>query len=200
MKRKIFSLVLVIVFMISMLIGLTACGAENEDDEKDTRKGTNQSKEKETIFEDVEKEGNDKKNKLSNAEVKTFNASFEQYEGSQNANSVKTLLNEIVSSNTINDEKQIEVEMNGTTTSDSTKITSLKNKVVTTKKYEVSFEYASNGLIQKIMINDVNSSVENNVAYDKANKAKEKTDNAQKQEEEQIKKQEKAIEDLMNNF
>ena len=92
------------------------------------------------------------KKRLEEEEKQTFNMQFEaSYKGKQNGSNVQALLSKVVSSNAGGTNK-ITVEMNGTSTADSTQILNLRSKVTSVKKYDVSFGYDSNGYINKVII------------------------------------------------
>ena len=89
--------------------------------------------------------------KLDETNKQIFNIQFTSYEGKQTGTTVKSVLNTVISSNSINSNK-VTVEMDGVSSADSSQITSLKNKVATAKNYQISLEYDSNGYINKIII------------------------------------------------
>lgn len=95
---------------------------------------------------------------LDATEVSMFNSKFEGYEGQQLGTNVKTLLSKMISNagaNKGDEDKLPKVKLNSTGTEDNSinHIGEVKSQIVSTREYNVTFEYASNGLIVKIQIN-----------------------------------------------
>lgn len=122
----------------------------------------------------VKKTTNEVSSEISEQEVKLFNAQFESYEGdSLTASQVKALLEVVISSNSLYEEDGHFVSVyaynvSGFDTTDlddacfdedveaaATEISSLKSKLVSAKKYSVSFEKDSDGFIEEVEIEEL---------------------------------------------
>lgn len=125
----------------------TAKDSKNETDgEIDPLKMAEEAKEQ------TDKALKEEEKKLEESSKQIFNIQFEtMYKGKQNGEGIKSLLMAVISSNEIEDRK-ITVEMDGISTADATQIGALRNKVAAVKSYEVSFEYDSDGYINKAII------------------------------------------------
>jgi len=88
---------------------------------------------------------------LSISEVDIFNSKFLEYEGEQQASSVKALMTKIAS-NALEDEKgrKIAVYEGKLESTPGT----VQSKVVSTDTYMVSFEYDSEGYINKVTVKE----------------------------------------------
>lgn len=81
-----------------------------------------------------------------------FNNTFDFYLGTKNDILVNNLIDEIIKNNKTNKEHIITVKYNDITTTDTTEIKNIKNKISDSKKYEISAEYDENGYINEIII------------------------------------------------
>ena len=157
MKSKILCFLLIWGLMISILVGLTACGNEDEEESSSQEyKNSVEETEKGALevakdLYDYNKETNIVSNKqLDDLEKMTFNSNFESYDGVQDYVSIKTLLGCVVANNTSND-KIVIVNYDGEKYSDTEDILEIRTKLSNNKKYTVSFEYES-GVISEIII------------------------------------------------
>jgi len=96
--------------------------------------------------------------KMNNTAAETFNSGYTAYIGTQSGSNVKTLLNKIVSNNSITNAPHIiKVVFNtGTPSEDATEISGYASSVSSTKTYIVTIPGYSNGYVSQINI------VENN--------------------------------------
>lgn len=146
MKKKILSVLFILVLMASMLIGLTACGDSDDEDEKEDK-----AKEvAEEIYNDSKENTSKTSDDLEDEAKEVFNAKFKAYEGQQTGSSVKNLL-EIVIANNMSEDKTVSVTYLGEEYIDSDDISGIRTKIPTAKKFDVSFEYKS-GIITEIII------------------------------------------------
>lgn len=74
---------------------------------------------------------------LSATEVRSFNSTFEAYEGRQKGTSVRSLITAIQSSNQKNEDRQIEISEDSAVKT--------QNDVKSNKSYTVTFTYAGSG-------------------------------------------------------
>lgn len=88
---------------------------------------------------------------LDKAQIDTFNAKFEQYEGEQAGVKVKALLTTINSSNASDTENTVTVEYNGEEMSSSSDISGLSSRIASGMTYNVTLEY-ENELVSKVII------------------------------------------------
>ncbi len=92
---------------------------------------------------------NDNNNDLS---INQFNDQFNMYNGTVDGITVSSLLTTILSSNTINQDNQITVNLDGSEATDITGISSLIGNVDMTANYTVTYGYDKDGYINKIEI------------------------------------------------
>ena len=93
---------------------------------------------------------------MTQAEVQAFNEKFTKYEGQQRGSSVRSLIQEVISNNGTEENQDagrlVSVDGNaGIAVTNGTSVTgtsSIKN----TATYTISFEYATNGCVNKIII------------------------------------------------
>ena len=83
-----------------------------------------------------------------------FNFGLESYSGTKYGSLVTSLLDKVVTKIKKNTNHPITVIYGSTTTSKPDEITSLKKQLESSKQYEVSMDYDSNGYISKITIAD----------------------------------------------
>ncbi len=96
---------------------------------------------------------------MTQAEVQAFNEKFTKYEGKQRGSSVRSLIQEVVSNNgtqeNIDSGRLVAVQGNGTNAAgisvSNTKVSGTSN-IKNTATYTISFEYATNGCVNKIII------------------------------------------------
>lgn len=88
---------------------------------------------------------------MSQAEISAFNNKFLKYEGTQKGSVVKSMINEVLSSNADanNSSRKVKVKGGGNSTETETPTTS---GVDTTKSYTVTLTY-TNGVVSQITIN-----------------------------------------------
>ena len=86
--------------------------------------------------------------------IGTFNSSIELFNGTNMGVSVKSLLDQVITSNKT-EEKKITVKYKETETQDSEEIKNLKTSFDDTNNFEVSFEYDEEGYINKVIIEKV---------------------------------------------
>ncbi|MBR6690296.1 MAG: hypothetical protein IKL65_03090 [Bacilli bacterium] len=84
--------------------------------------------------------------------VDLFNSSFELYVGTKSGFRVGSLLDKVSTNNKKEANHVITVVHNDITTTVSDEIVSIKQSLESTKNYEVSFDYDSNGFIKKVTI------------------------------------------------
>ncbi len=94
----------------------------------------------------------DNQTDTTESEKKAHNAIFELYEGTQSGSAISILLQQIALNNQAKNDQAITVIFDATTTNDSDRITELKQNVDSSKTYEVSFDYDSDGFISKVTI------------------------------------------------
>ena len=92
---------------------------------------------------------NDGYNKI---QVKTFNAPFELYSGSQSGFFLENLIDKVVTNNKTESDHIITIVYNETMTAVPDEITALKQNFEDSKEYEVSLDYDKDGFINKITI------------------------------------------------
>ena len=88
----------------------------------------------------------------SQAEIMSFNSSFELYNGTQSEFFVSKLLEKVVTNNKTKKDHLITVVYNETTTNVADDITSLKQNLEDGKDYEVSLDYDTDGFVNKVTI------------------------------------------------
>lgn len=96
---------------------------------------------------------------MTQAEVQAFNEKFTKYEGKQRGSSVRSLIQEVVSNNgtqeNIDSGRLVAVQGTGTNAAgisvSNTKVSGTSN-IKNTATYTISFEYATNGCVNKIII------------------------------------------------
>lgn len=97
---------------------------------------------------------------MTQAEVQAFNEKFTKYEGKQRGSSVRSLIQEVISNNgtqeNIDSGRLVAVEgtanTNGAGISVSSTTVSGTANIKNTATYTISFEYAANGCVNKIII------------------------------------------------
>ena len=97
---------------------------------------------------------------MTQAEVQAFNEKFTKYEGQQRGSSVRSLIQEVISNNgtqeNIDSGRLVAVEgkanTNGAGISVSSTTVSGTANIKNTATYTISFEYAANGCVNKIII------------------------------------------------
>ena len=92
---------------------------------------------------------------FSQITTKTFNSSFEMYNGTESSVSVKYLLDAVGMNNKKNSDHQIEIAYKDIITKDSEEIKNLKPNFTTSFDYEVSLDYDKDGFINKITIEEI---------------------------------------------
>lgn len=104
---------------------------------------------------------------MSQQEIQAFNAPFTQYEGLQRGTNVRAIIQNVISSNSANqdvDGKLVSLDvlgeaMNATTDDLNTnKMSASKSKVNTGKTYEVVLEYEKSGLVNKVVVKEKGNS------------------------------------------
>lgn len=107
---------------------------------------------------------------MSKADIQTFNSTFTQYEGSQTGSEIKSLIQEVIASNSLEENQDAgrlitviygkttivqgsksEDDSSTTSTSSSTKVDT--SDIKNTSRYKVEFEYEK-GIVSKITINN----------------------------------------------
>ncbi len=96
---------------------------------------------------------------MTQAEVQAFNEKFTKYEGKQRGSSVRSLIQEVVSNNgtqeNIDSGRLVAVQGTGTNTAgisvSNTTVSDTAN-IKNTATYTISFQYAANGCVNKIII------------------------------------------------
>ena len=91
---------------------------------------------------------------IDNFDIDFKNASFESYSGTQMAYSTKELLDEIIKNNKKSD-NLIEVTYKETKTTNPDEIKNLKSNFSNGNKYEISINYDDKGLVNSVVIEDV---------------------------------------------
>ncbi len=94
-------------------------------------------------------------NAMSEVEITEFNTQFTQYQGTQSGTSVRSLLQKVVSSNLNDNNEGKEVEVAGAVTIGTTDNDPQIEQISTGKRYEVTFEYNDQGLINVINIAEI---------------------------------------------
>ncbi len=90
---------------------------------------------------------------MSAQDKSIFNAQFENYAGTQNGTSVRTLLANVISSNASYD---AQVSANSKTTAND--ISTLRTQVSLSKKYTVTLGYSADGLVNSVTYSEISSS------------------------------------------
>ena len=98
-----------------------------------------------SMQEDILGNSNDKINKTK------FNGTLELYKGSKSGTLVKTLLDEIITSNK-KEEREVTVKYGETQTADTEEIKTLKMNIKEDSNFEVSFEYDEEGFINETIL------------------------------------------------
>ena len=83
-----------------------------------------------------------------------FNEELEEYFGTKDGDDVIELIDKIALTLKKNKDYNITVEYNQTKTNDPDEITKIKKQIVEDKKYEVSMDYDSKGIINSVKITD----------------------------------------------
>ena len=81
-----------------------------------------------------------------------FNTDFEFHKGTQDADSVKDLIDDVATNNKKNKNHLITIVYESHNTSDSDEITNIKTEITDNKKYEVSLDYDEKKYVNKITI------------------------------------------------
>lgn len=133
MKKKIFSLGIILMLGVMVFI-LTGCGEQKVESELETG---------EKIYRESQDVLDSTQSQMSQAEISSFNAKFETYEGDKvSAANVKALINLVTQSNMANEDRQVEL------TGDTTKSTAVNSA----RTYKVELDYDSKGFICEIII------------------------------------------------
>lgn len=94
-------------------------------------------------FEDLE---------LDDFNKESFNNTFEFRMGTEYGSSVSNLLDDVITNNKTNDNYLIEVVFGDITTTDTNEIKNMKQRLDSSKKYEVSLDYNDDGYVNKVTI------------------------------------------------
>ena len=155
MNKKFLSILLVLVLMLSMLFVVTGCGEKEEDDDSSSKNSESSTVDEEDFEENDRKRGEMETAKadMSKQEIETFNATFKKYEGdSVKGSSIKTLLDEVMTTNMAGGERTVTIEYDGEELEEQKDIRTTRNKISSQKSYSVSFEYDDDGAIEKVII------------------------------------------------
>lgn len=87
-----------------------------------------------------------------NADKRSFNSSFEMYDGTVQKIFVTTILDNVNSNNKKNKDKIVSVKYNGVEMTDSDEIIEIKKEFVDGKFYEVILDYDDDGYVNKVTI------------------------------------------------
>lgn len=88
---------------------------------------------------------------ITEAEIKSFNNSFEFWAGTTWGATVRNVMDKIITNNKTGD-RIITVKFNGTETQDENQIRNMKQNISTSADYELTFEYDGDGFINKAII------------------------------------------------
>ena len=88
---------------------------------------------------------------ITEAEIKSFNNSFEFWAGTTWGATVRNVMDKIITNNKTGD-RMITVKFNGTETQDENQIRNMKQNISTSADYELTFEYDGDGFINKAII------------------------------------------------
>lgn len=145
MKKKIVLCIILVIVIVSIITTVVVLNYKKENkDDNQANEGTPSSevtaKPSPTPISDI--------TKMTNQEKSIFNSNFDFYAGSKiKGNRVKSLIQTILHSNEHSSIGKVDLIINGTKV-----ITS--SDIKTTSSYSVSFEYDSNGLICKAIIEE----------------------------------------------
>ncbi len=95
-----------------------------------------------------------KNNSMSDIEKNTFNSKFTQYEGAVKGAQVRSLYQQVITSNSDENNEERKVKING---SEPTKVDS---EIKAANTYYVDIEYGDNGLVSNIKINSSSSNAD----------------------------------------
>jgi uncharacterized membrane protein len=90
----------------------------------------------------------------SQYEITSFNSNLEIYNGTEYGTQVESLLDNVNTKIKKETNHSITVVYGNISTSNTTEISNIKKQLKTTSKYEVSFDYDSDGFINKVTITD----------------------------------------------
>lgn len=103
------------------------------------------------IISDTNDAINDDKN-YSDVEIRSFNAIFEMYVGTEYGSSVSRLIDKVNTNNKTNDEHIITVVFGDINTADTDEIRSIKKSLDDWTEYEVILDYDENGFVNLVTI------------------------------------------------
>lgn len=95
---------------------------------------------------------------MSKAQIQAFNSTFTQYEGSKKGSEVRSLIQEVIASNALEEnqdaERKVSLTLNGSEIIASGAATATGTSAIkNTASYEVTFNY-NNGLVSEINVTD----------------------------------------------
>lgn len=108
-----------------------------------------------TMDDTINENSNEINEVYSDFDKELFNNGLEMYSGTEYGTSVKSLLDNIVTSNKTEKDHIITVVYNDTTTSDTDEIVALKSSFEDFDTYEVLLDYDINGFINKVTIETI---------------------------------------------
>lgn len=159
--------IIVIAVIISLVLGLVIIFGLNRAYEK-TFKMFNQSSEKsieqggqmfdhmlDKFVETAEKMEEIEKNDSKSFEDETFNDNFEPFAGTKYGSRIKHVLEDTIIKNKTTDHFITVVYQNKVATNEE-EIINIKHSLINDQQYELSFDYGSDGYINKINITDIN--------------------------------------------
>ena len=174
MKKQGIIIALVIVLLLAIGGGVAFFIISNNDEDKDDDRDNKSTSEKmdddddeyydedneysddeddEYYDDDEENDDDDAYSSLSNQAKDMFNSKFESYEGSAKGTDVRALIQTVISSNQeYEGEREVTVEMDDEDYSLSSELNTLRSEIVTSNKYDVSFEYDDDGYIDTVII------------------------------------------------
>ena len=94
-------------------------------------------------------------NSIDSFEVARFNNSFEIYVGTNNGLQVSSLIDEVQTNNRKNKDKLIEFEYKDVKTKNPDEIIKIKKDLDDWTNYEITFEYDKNGMIDYVLMEEV---------------------------------------------
>lgn len=93
-------------------------------------------------------------NSIDEFDINRFNNTFEIHKGTEFGSSVGRLIDEIITNNKKDKERQIKVTFKEITTKDTNEMKGIKKQLDDWTKYEVSFEYDKDGFIYLVTIEE----------------------------------------------
>ena len=145
-----FVLVFIVVFIITGVVIFNIINFDKED--SPTKVDNNIS---DTIKENVNNLEETVKEQITKQEIDSFNGSFEFYAGTKWKNSIESLLDKVIKNNRKNSDKLISVIYNDKNTTDANEIINIKHSLEDFKDYEVKVDYNDQGLVNRVIIEDI---------------------------------------------